>query len=1110
MSDPATLHPTDNGQRYGAFHVAEVLRESGDWLLAKCRHENGTLAMVKAVTTSAARAHDTLRREAELLSMLAEPGHPGVVKLLEHELGARPWYAMEWIDGWSLARERTGAPLPLERIARIGSAVAEALDYIHAHGIVHGDVSPSNVLVDAAGNATLIDFGSAALAFEPAATREIGHAGDARYGTPGYVAPERLSLGVFDARSDLYSLGCILCELSTGKPATEAPKTLRASPLADLIRALIRKDPAQRCNTAAEVRNLLAAYEPGGTAPSSGARARRTFPLHKSPLVGRTSALGALMAGIDRACSGSPELVLVGGESGIGKTSLLNEAARIAKQRGFEVLFGRCHDLLASGSANSSAGRALGPFLPLLIWANDTLHERSEDGRARLQDALGILADYDSRLREARASAAPAALPPTLARARVLRSLATILTLVTAEKPLLMIVDDVQWADDLSIAFLSSELTLTVDRAKLCLVAAYRSDELAKDVEQQLSARATGAVVLERLSVDDVAVLAGSLLGSQLVPAQVSELLHRHSDGNPFLVVQYLYSLLHQGVLRQSADDARAFQLDLADQRVSVPAGLKELFEIRIAGLTPGARRVLQLGAVLGGEFRGDVLKRSAERAEHGLNAALALSELVEQRLLEAMPDARYRFVHDKLREAQLGALAPEARSALHHEAAELLSSDASLSTNDTELGLHFAEAARPARALPHLEAAADQAAQRHANAEAIDLYALALRQLRALDEPADGERDARELRLAEARGDVLFRSGRNEEALAQYSGALDSADRATRVRLKRKQAAAAWTAHDYEAATAALDAAEEALAYAAEGDTPERTHSWIEIQQGRFWLHYFARQAGPLTETVVNHMRPVVERYGTELQRSMFFECAACDVMARHRYSFSAEVVALARRGLAELRGGVDHTGQAGSARFVLALSLVIGNEETCREAAELLEQNIKELEPIGDATLLSRSLVYQSMAHRRLGRANEARLTSRRARRYAERAQLTPYIGASLACEAWLSWRSERLSDAEQLASEASNWWRKGAHVFPFRWLASFVSLDIHRMRDDFSAAAIALDDLLEPTQMCFGEPLSTALIVARDACTSRGPREASRQLDAVLRLAHADGYL
>jgi hypothetical protein len=1121
---------TGHEQRFGSFQMSEVLRESADWLLVKCRRDDGALAVVKTAQHGSKRARQTLRREAALLLRLAVPGHDGVVRILEQAAVDEPaWYATEWLSGRPLSRVRGTNSVPLLRAVRVGRSIALALEYVHSHGIIHGDLSPANVLVDDDGRATLIDFGAAAQAFDADSARELVHAGDPRYGTPGYIAPERVSHGIVDARSDLYSLGCLLYELVTGRApfhddhaATLARQHVESAPtppgllrpdlppaLEGLILKLLQKDPARRCASASEVCAALAVLDPEQPSPVSGARTKHGR-LHRSRLVGREQALRALTGRIERCEAGEGGLVVVSGESGIGKTRLLNEAARHASERGFEVLFGHCHHLVPSRGGASKAAQALGPFLPFLAWFADV---QRKDGRAPSDDlkaACAVLAAYEPSLHDAAAVAKLASLPAELGRARVLQSLAKVMVAASSQAPLLLIIDDVQWADDLTIAFLCSDQAHGFAGANSCVVVAYRSDELSDDLQQRLAAKALASTHLERLTLDDVSALARVLLGSQVVPAQVAEFLQRHSGGNPFLVVEYLFALLQRGALR-AEDESGTSTLDLGGQSLAIPAGLKELFELRVAQLSLEARRVLELSAVLGAEFQRKLLAVSTRRMAPDFDTTTAVEELCAQRLLELLPGDRCRFVHDKLREAQLQALEPERRRALHRQAADVLSSDQRFPATPAELGLHWAEAGLPERACPHLAVAAEQAARRYANAEAIDLYGLALEQHHA--SPATlrtEETRTRASALAEARGDVLLRSGRNREAAEQYGAVLASADRAGRARLKRKQGFALRTAHDYEAAAAALESAAEALA---PGDASVESHvteEWIEIQQERFWLHYFARRAGPLTEAVLERMRPVVQQYGTARQRSSFFECAASHLMARDRYLFSDAAVASARRAMSELGGALEHAGQAAGARFVLAFSLVLGTREHCSEAVELFETTLTELEPIGDPMLISRSLVYQSIAHRRLGHAEAVKVGIERARRYAERARLTHYLGACLACDAWLCWRDGEPEQAEQLANEAVSWWRKGTHVFPFRWLANFVLLDAQHLRDDFAGARLVLDDLLEPTQKRFEEPLATALAAARQACLALEARDASRQVLAVLQLAHREGYL
>lgn len=1122
-------------RRFGSLCAIELLRERDDWLLTKCRHDSGASAVVKAVRTASARAQRTLRSEASLLWQLVLPGHDGVVKILEQAERDEPfWYAMAWANGSPLTATSAGALLPVSKAFRIASALAAALEYVHSRGIVHGDVAPANTLVDEADRVTLIDFGTAALAFDANAAREIGYSDQQRFGTPGYVAPERIQGGALDTRSDLYSLGCMLYELVTGKPpfhaddpaalarqhvelAPPSPSALRPELPAELevlILKLLAKDPARRCAAASEVCEALDAYKPGSLPPVSAVRARYV-PFHRSRLVGRESALRSVTAAVDRAQSGNGGLHLVSGESGIGKTRLLNEAARYASERGFEVLVGRCHELVPTRGSNRSAGRPLGPFLPFLAWTADLRRANRTSSEDELQQASLVLSAYEPSLARADAAVAPTPLPSELARARVLKSLATVLHTIAATEPVLLIIDDVQWADDLSLGFLASDWVQTLADARLCIVAAYRADELSSEQQKRLSARASGETHLERLSVDEVSLLSRSLLANQLVPAHVSEFLHGRSGGNPFLVIEYLYSLRQQGALRSARHDPNISELDVDAHDLRVPHGLKELFELRMAELSPSARRMLEFGAVLGTEFSSALLEACAHGMGLGQSATTAISELGAQRLFEALPNGRCRFVHDKLRDAQLSALTPAERRELHRQAADLLCSSDRFDASSAELGLHFAEAGLPERAAPYLRDAADQAARCYANADAVDLYGLALEQVRAspsevVEATADAAAPSIIRELSEARGDVLLRSGRNREAALQYTATLTQFDPATRARLLRKQATALRTAHDYEGATNALERAEHELTAVRGADESNLVHEWIEIQQSRFWLHYFERRGGPITEAVVARMQPLVERYGTALQRSSFFECVASHLMARDRYLFSAEAVASARRAVTELTDTPEGARHAAGPRFVLAFSLVLGSSDDCREAIVLFDAILEELEPIGDPMLISRALVYQAVAQRRLGQASAVRTTNARARQYAERAQLTPYIGACLACEAWLAWHGGRLDEAERLANEATSWWRRGTHVFPFRWLANYIVLDLYHVRDDFTNARAVIEDLLDPTQKLFADPLATALAAAKDAFDSEDARETSRQVLAVLQLAHVEGFL
>ncbi|HVV51352.1 MAG TPA: hypothetical protein VHO06_16905, partial [Polyangia bacterium] len=284
----------------------------------------------------------------------------------------------------------------------------------------------------------------------------------------------------------------------------------------------------------------------------------------------------------------------------------------------------------------------------------------------------------------------------------------------------------------------------------------------------------------------------------------------------------------------------------------------------------------------------------------------------------------------------------------------------------------------------------------------------------------------------------------------------------------------------------------------------------WIEIQQGRFWCDYFARRTGPETEAIIRETAEIVERHGTDLQRAVYYICAALDILGRGRYRYAEDAVAYTRRALAVTGADPAYAAEAALARFNLAFALLLGDRACCDEAVGLLRQTVSDAERIGDATILARALTYLAVGQRRLGAVEETEAAARRAMHAAEDAQLPPYVGASIACLAWAEWRRARAAQAYVLALEAERWWKSGDHAFPFRWLASFLLLDSMVRREDFDGAPDVLADLLDPKQQLLPEALDAALRTASSISLSSSYQALSQSFQRLLALAQEQGYL
>jgi serine/threonine protein kinase len=224
---------------------------------------------------------DAIRRLLREVRLLARLIHPNIVALLgAFESAGLPWLAMELVEGPSLSGAiDAGGPLPPEELVRQGGGLASALGLAHARGILHRDVAPGNILLTPEGRAKLADFGLAAFDARPGRGPGLGASRPAIVGTPGYIAPEVLVGQAPDGRSDLFSLGAVLYEMGTGRPAfpgrtREAIEqaTLRHDPepmggaessfpaaLEGVIRRAMAKDPGKRFPDAAALEAALRA-----------------------------------------------------------------------------------------------------------------------------------------------------------------------------------------------------------------------------------------------------------------------------------------------------------------------------------------------------------------------------------------------------------------------------------------------------------------------------------------------------------------------------------------------------------------------------------------------------------------------------------------------------------------------------------------------------------------------------------------------------------------------------------------------------------------------------------------------------------------------------------
>ena len=488
--------------------------------------------------------------------------------------------------------------------------------------------------------------------------------------------------------------------------------------------------------------------------------------LARSPFAGRRSELARLERELDAVRAGCGRVAFVVGEPGIGKTRLLEEFAARGRAAGAEVLYGRCFE-----------GEFAPPFAPFAEALSSYARERDGEGlRVELGEFAGIVAKIVPELCQRLPNlAAPVALAPEEERPRLLDAVAQLLWACARRAPLVLVLDDLHWADGATLALLRY-LARFVGRHRVLLLAAHRDSDgdprhplgdtlaaLRREVE-------VVRIELSGLDRDSVAELVGTLADRE-VPAGFVQAITVETGGNPFFLREVLIHLLEEGKLGNAAGTSR---WPLSIQEMGIPDGVRQVLGRRLLRLSEEAYRLLATASCCAGAFRFDIVAAAADLEE---GAALdALDEGLEAQLLRAVgePEA-YDFPHALIRHTLYSEQSPSRQVRLHRRLAEEM--ERLHGERAAEHALEIARQWHHSAALPGAGRGLGHcmlAAQRAEEAADEETAAAALRM--ALDLLPPG--DARRPRLVARLGLALAWGGAPAEAVdvASEAGALVAA----------------------------------------------------------------------------------------------------------------------------------------------------------------------------------------------------------------------------------------------------------------------------------------------------------------------------------------------
>ena len=719
-----------------------------------------------------AEALERFVREARAASAL---NHPNIVTIYAiGDADGHHFIAMELVRGRTL-RQLGRDGVPARTVADVGSQAARALAVAHEAGIVHRDIKPENIMVRDDGYVKVLDFGIAQLA----RTDNAEQVGDTRLTRPGmvvgtmrYMSPEQATADEVTHASDIFSLGIVLHELATGRHPFDASSDMAVlssiilrDPVAPsrtnarlpkdfdaVIMRMLSKNAAKR-PTAIEVATLLSAIaepvaaQPGGTTPS---------PL-RGDVVGREVEKAALREEFALAAGGRASMVCVSGEPGIGKTTLVEDfLSELVRGSSHLVARGRCSERLAGAEA----------YLPILDALEDLL--RDDPGHVTRTALETNAPSWQRQIAPFDTGPGSAAGVPA-SQERLKRELVAFLDSISRERPLVLFIEDIHWADASTVDMLSYLLT-RLGTSRLFTIITFRPSELQLaqhpflalklDLQTRGVARELPLAFLTENEVR--ALLALKFPGSSL-PQEVARLIHARTEGSPLFVADVAEYLRVKEVIRE-LDGTWAIAGTLPDLERDLPESMRSMVQRKISQLEDPDNQLLVAASVQGNDFDSAVVAAATGRDPAEVEERLVDLERVytfvfrrdEHEFAEGTLTTRYRFVHVLYQNVLYASLSVSRRVQLSRAVGETLLKfqKGAPGPYAAELGLLFESARDPDKASRFFAAAARNAAKVFANEEAAVLSRRGLAQLAKVEESSD--RQTLELALQSVLGTSL------------------------------------------------------------------------------------------------------------------------------------------------------------------------------------------------------------------------------------------------------------------------------------------------------------------------------------------------------------------
>jgi len=937
----------------------------------------GRTVALKFLPPSVSKEFQARRRFLKEAQSASALNHPNIVIIHAiEECGGADFIVMEYVEGQTLKKTivQDGA-LSVAQLLDVAIQVGDALDAAHTLNLIHRDIKSANILITPRGVAKVLDFGLAKtlrpndhVDNEAPTLLDLTDEGVVM-GTASYMSPEQTRGEVLDARSDIFSFGAVLYEAATRSlpfPGQSILAIMDAIARLDptppsrmrpelpmefdaIIERSLQKNRDRRYSSAAEMASDLRQLRAGLSAAWIGPSVlydRDLIDTASSSFVGRETELAKLQEFLKQAIEGSGRVVFITGEPGIGKTSLADEFLRRARTqwRSLMISRGRCIEQYGTGEA----------YLPFL-------------------DALGTLLDGPSRERLGSimrthaptwCTQLPAAFSSTgtvdhvqqdtigATKERMIREMGDALGLFSNSSPVVLLLEDLHWADPSSIDLLR-HLCNRINMQRVLLVGTFRPEDIERSNHPLKSYKAEmqmhklcEEIALESLSREHIVDYLNVTFNPNDFPANLADHLHEKTEGHPLFTANLLQYLSERGDIAKS-NEHWSLKRPLSEIELEAPESVRSMISKKIDNLSEEDRRTLQYASVEGAEFLSTVVADLLGADQVDVEEAMARLEkthrLVVTRGEEELPDGslatRYRFAHALYQNFLYGDLVNKRRMMLHKQAGEQLLKHYARRAPQiaSQLALHFERGRDFSRAIEYLTHAGDNATKFYGNAEAADHYTHALS---LVDKLPEEERAKARATLYQKRGAVNMALSRFSQSVDDYVAMLKQDEALTPATKASALSALAMTLFFSHRLEEMEQRADEALAAAKLAGSEELRLDTIMLMGLKHLCYGELDDARPILDEVVTSARAI--NYKPALLAGITW--SGCLYFFQSEYEKTIQYVEEARTLASELREGFLLL----TAMFFHGLSK--GNLGHMSEALAILEEAITKARRNGD----------------------------------------------------------------------------------------------------------------------------------------------------------------